>query len=237
MVCQMKHLFEPLFQPIADDHGAVFAFEALMRLRGYHDGCPLGMVRRWESSGYIRIADFAMLRSVVDTIAKAGQRPGVAVNVSIITVETDADAYLMELVQLAAQARRLIVELTETAPVRDTAAVIRFAAACKANGFHVALDDCQPGHPYCSVSFIRSVRPTLIKIDGGFLRRSLVTGEAQALRQLIDTAHRYRARVIAEHVADEILRTFAFDLGADFVQGYAVGEPAPLTSGLRKKVA
>ncbi len=224
----MQYLFDPLFQPIADVDGALYAYEALLRLRGYNDRSPLAIVQRWERSGFIRIADRAMLRSVREALDQAGQRPRVAVNVSIATIESAGDAYRADLEKLAGSARRLIVELTETAPIRDPAAVLRFAAACKANGFHVALDDCQPGHPYGTASFIRNFRPSIVKIDGGFLQQSLAAGAIHELRRLIDTAHQYKARVIAEHVADEALRAFAFDIGADFAQGFAIGEPAPL---------
>jgi EAL domain-containing protein (putative c-di-GMP-specific phosphodiesterase class I) len=227
----MHDLLEPMFQPIADRSGTVYAYEALLRFRGAADSSPLSIVKRWEKSGFIRVLDKAMLDSVSSVTKAAAWRPRLAVNVSITTIESDGAAYLAELQRLAGRARRLIVELTETAPVRDASAVLRFAAACRASGFSVALDDCSPTHPYGSAAFLNNMRPELVKIDGAFLQESFRSGDVQPLRELIDAAHHYRAGVIAEHVSTEALREFALFLGVNFVQGYAIGKPAPLPSG------
>jgi EAL domain-containing protein (putative c-di-GMP-specific phosphodiesterase class I) len=224
----MHDLLEPLFQPIADRSGLVYAYEALLRFRGAAASSPLSVIKRWEKTGFIRVLDKAMLDSVATTADAAAWRPRVAVNVSITTVERDGTAYLAELQRLAGYTRRLIVELTETAPITDASAVLRFAAACRSCGFYVALDDCSPGHAYGTAAFISNLRPELVKIDGAFLQESFRTGNVEPLRELIDTAHQFNAGVIAEHIATEELRRFALFLGVNFVQGFAVGKPAPL---------
>lgn len=225
----IQDLLEPLFQPIADRNGKVYAYEALMRFAGEgHRVSPLAIVKRWERTGFIRVLDRAMLVSIADATRAAAMRPRLAVNVSITTVERDGAAYLADLQELAGRTRSLIVELTETAPVRDASAVLRFVAACRASGFAVALDDCSPSHPYGSPAFLSNMRPELVKIDGAFLNDCFVSGDVTALRALIDTAHSFNAGVIAEHIASPELREFALFLGVNYVQGYAVGVPAPL---------
>lgn len=151
-----------------------------------------------------------------------------AVNVSIATIERGGADYLAELHRLGANSLRLIVELTETAPVTDASAVLRFASACRANGFLIALDDCAPDHPYRTAAFIENMRPELVKIDGKFLLKSFKSGDVEELRQLIDTAHHFKALVIAEHISSPELHQFALSLGVNFVQGFALGMPAPL---------
>ena len=227
----MKQFIEPVFQPIADAHGRTFGLEALLRLRGYPDRSQEQSLRRWEKTGFIRTVDRAMLASVVEAIARIDffDRPmRIAVNVSVATIEADGDGYRAALGALAGLVQRVIVEMTETAPITDAASVLRFAAECRAAGHHLALDDCHPSHPYGREEFMRRVFPTLIKIDGEFLRQCHVNGHVSDLRRMIDAAHALGARVIAEHVADEAIRDFALLQGADLLQGFAIGRPAPL---------
>jgi EAL domain-containing protein (putative c-di-GMP-specific phosphodiesterase class I) len=122
------------------------------------------------------------------------------------------------------------VELTETAAVSDASALLRFYAACRAQGITIALDDCRPGHPYGSAAFIKSFRPQLIKIDGEYVKECFSGGNLAELQDMIETAHAVRAGVIAEYVSNHELRAFVFRLGADYAQGYALGEPSPLAS-------
>ncbi len=223
-------LLEPLFQPIIDRDGNVYAYEALMRLRGGAEVSPASMVKRWEQTGFIKMADLAMLRRIAEQLAASGTRPRIAVNVSIATVEAAGDEYMQALIELAPHARRLIVELTETAAVTNAAALRSFHRACTLNRFIVALDDCRPGHPYGTRAFIDNFRPHLIKIDGEYLQQCHQDGQLAAIRELIEAAHRRDARVIAEYVSTLELQEFAFYLGADYVQGFVLGRPAPLLS-------
>lgn len=166
----MNHAFlEPLFQPIVDRDGAVLAHEALMRLRNHPFG-PGKLVQRWERTGYIVALDLAMARRIAELLAENGTRPSIAVNVSIITVETAGDAYVQALAAIAPHASMLIVELTESVPVRDNGALVRFYAACRARGYAIALDDCRPGHLYATPDFLAELQPQLLKIDGPFLQ-------------------------------------------------------------------
>ncbi|BAP88344.1 putative uncharacterized protein [Burkholderiales bacterium GJ-E10] len=238
----MRQFIEPVFQPIADAHGRTFGLEALLRFRGYPDRSPDQSLRRWEKTGFIRTVDRAMLASVVEALARIDffDRPTrVAVNVSVATIEADGDGYRAALGALADLVQRVIVEVTETAPITNAASVLRFAAECRAAGYHLALDDCKPSHPYGREEFMRSVFPTLVKIDGEFLCRCHAAGEVSALRRMIDAAHALGARVIAEHVADEAIRDFALRQGADLLQGFAIGRPASLARcvGERRRAA
>lgn len=225
---EMQNLLEPLFQPITDATGEVYAYEALLRFKGEPGNSPLASVKRWEKTGFIRVVDLAMLDCIGQALQASKLRPRLAVNVSIATIESAGPGYLAELQRLAGSARRLVIELTETAPVRDASALLRFASACRANGFLIALDDCAPGHPYGTAAFLGNLRPELVKIDGPFLQESFRTGHIAPLRELIDTAHKFKANVIAEHISSQELRDFALYLGVNLLQGYAVGMPAPL---------
>lgn len=224
----MDHAYlEPLFQPIFDKDGRVFAYEALLRLKG-HPFSPGRLVKRWERTGYIVALDLAMVRRIGELLAANGTRPRIAINVSIVTVQTAGDAYVRALVAIAPLSRLLIVELTETMPVTDHAALQRFYAACRGHGFAIALDDCRPGHLYGTPAFIASLRPQFVKLDGVYLQARYKDGQLDGLDQMIQAAHAGSAPVIAEFVSSQALREFAFQIGADYAQGFELGMPAPL---------
>lgn len=224
----MQNLLTPLFQPIHDKTGSPYAFEALLRFKGHTNNSPLPIVKRWEKTGFIRVVDLAMLASIRHALRAAATKPRLTVNVSITTIEGDSEGYLDALRRLSVRTEQLIVELTETAPISNPGAVLRFVAACRACRFLIALDDCNPAHPYGTAAFLGNMRPELVKIDGEFLQASYNTGSVADVRKLIDTAHSFKAKVIAEHISSKDLHEFAIYLGADFVQGYAIGLPAPL---------
>lgn len=227
----MDHSFlEPLFQPILGRDGKVFAYEALMRLRGHPFG-PAKLVERWESNGYIVALDLAMVRRIGELLILNGTRPSIAVNVSIVTVQNAGDAYVRALAAIAPHAGLLIVELTESVPITNTGALVRFYTACRVQGFLVALDDCRPGHLYASPHFIDALQPQLLKLDGPYLQKCFRdSSQLAGLDRIVQAAHAVEAKVIAEFVSSMELREFAFRIGADYVQGFALGMPAPLAS-------
>lgn len=226
----MHKLIAPVFQPIVNQRGDVFAYEALMRFRGRPHVSPKKMVIHWERTGYIKSADLAMLRALGEILPAVGTTPRLAVNVSIRTVETVGAEYVRALIEIAPFVRRLIVELTETQPVSDPSALLRFHGLCREQGFAIALDDCRPGQPFGSASFIKTLRPQFIKLDGGHLQNCLDLHDFEWVQEVVSTAHQYEVAVIAEYVSSQSLRAFAFCVGADYVQGLGVGMPGPLKS-------
>ncbi len=224
----MNHaLLEPLFQPIFDRGGAVFALEALLRFKG-RDIDPARIIRRLERTGGIVALDLAMVRRIGEQLAENGTRPRIAVNVSIRTVQEAGQAFVAALQAIEPLTSLLIVELTETVPVTDFHAFGRFCDDCRDKGFALALDDCKPGHLYAAPAFVSNLRPQFVKLDGLFLQTSHQQSNPKDLRQIIRGALRLQAPVIAEHVSTPALRDYVFQLGADYAQGFELGRPAPL---------
>jgi len=224
----MRHtLLEPLFQPIFDRSGRVFAYEALLRLKGRNTS-PARLVKRFESTGSIVELDLAMVRRVGEILAANGSRPRLSINVSVVTVERAGAAYVRALESIERLTQLLIVELTETAPVTDPALLRSFYAACRHRGYALALDDCRPGHLYGQPLFICSLQPQFVKLDGRFLHESYESNDPADLARIIQAAQAVAAPVIAEFVSSAALHEFALQAGADYAQGYELGLPAPL---------
>ena len=169
-----------------------------------------------------------MVRRVAEVLAANGSRPRIAINVSIVTIEQAGAVYVRALEAIASYSRLVIVELTETAPVTNYAAVRAFYAACRHRGFSVALDDCRPEHLYGSAFFICSLQPQFVKLDGRFLQSSYAGGQLTGLASIVQAARAAAAPVIAEFISSPELHRFAFQMGAQYAQGYELGHPAPL---------
>lgn len=217
----IKGAIEPVFQPIVDRSGNAFAYEALMRLRDGRSACDL--IQQWESDGVIHFADIEMARKVSEACSRTHRTPRVAINVSTITAERFGVAFLSELSSVADHAGGIIVEITETAPVRDMDALMRFVLECKAASHLVALDDCTPEHVYGTFEFLDLVRPDIVKVDGIYFQQCHESGSDVGLRAMIDFAKGFGAEIVVEHVVSQAHMDYAFGIGATLAQGYATG--------------
>lgn len=125
---------------------------------------------------------------------------------------------------------RLVVELTEHAPINDYEQLHRVLDPHRAQGLQLAVDDAGAG--YASFRHILHLRPDVIKVDISLVRGIDADPAQQALvGSLLTFADRSGAVLLAEGVErqdelDELAR-----LGVPLVQGYLLGRPtlAPLT--------
>jgi EAL domain-containing protein (putative c-di-GMP-specific phosphodiesterase class I) len=224
-----KHFLQPVFQPISALSGETYAYEALMRFHQAPDKSPLTFVKRMEQLGQIHIVDHCMVNRLTDMMSLAPKNDlKLAVNVSIATIERLGDTYLHQLGQLARHIGQVVVEITETAPISNLRAILHFAQRCRENRFQVVLDDCRPDHPFCSSTLISLLEPDMVKIDGAFLLDCASKNDKNAVSALVSRAHDHQAAVVGEHISSLDVLNFAIGCGVDYLQGYAVGMPAPL---------
>jgi len=126
------------------------------------------------------------------------------------------------------QPRNVAVEFLE-ARLEDVARFGALAAALRARGFLVVLDDVGAGHS--NLDRIPLFRPDVIKID-----RSLISGvgddfyKQETLKSLVSLSRRIGALVVAEGIETEAEAIVALQLGADLLQGYFLSRPQPTTA-------
>jgi diguanylate cyclase (GGDEF)-like protein len=118
-------------------------------------------------------------------------------------------------------------EITENAAVANLAAARRFIERLREVGCDVKLDDFGTG--LSSLSYLRELPVSGLKIDGSFVRglltdarsRSVVTAVLGMARELglTTTAECVESREVASHLAA---------MGVTFAQGYLYGEPRAL---------
>ncbi|MET1083535.1 MAG: EAL domain-containing protein [Burkholderiales bacterium] len=136
------------------------------------------------------------------------------------------DFVIEQIEQTGVSPRTLCFEITETSAVSELAHVLHFIEILKARGCRFALDDFGTG--VSSFSYLKTLPVDYLKIDGGFIR-NLVTDEID--RAMVEAVHRIGhimgLRTIAEWVQSEAILETLREIGVDYGQGYASGEPRP----------
>lgn len=116
-------------------------------------------------------------------------------------------------------------ELTENATVASIARAEVLMRRLRRLGCGVALDDFGTG--LSSLSYLRQLPVTMLKIDGSFVRDILRDARAESMvRAIAQLARSMGIVTVAEYVeTDEILARVA-SLGVDYGQGFAIGQPS-----------
>jgi diguanylate cyclase (GGDEF)-like protein len=214
-------------QPVVEAKSRALAFsEALFRIR---DGDRILLARdlmpALEQTGLTPLVDVRMLELAVNSLA-ADRDERLAINMSPTTLES-ADWLTTLSSHLGANpgvASRLIVEVTETAAVRDPTATCRRLDAMKALGVSIAIDDFGAGHT--SFRHLRHFPIDLIKLDGAFVQNlSRSADDRFFVRTLIDLAHHLGVATVAEWIENEETAHLLAEWGVDFLQGDHCGRP------------
>jgi diguanylate cyclase (GGDEF)-like protein len=205
--------------------GAAFE-EALLRLV-LPDGTivgPSGLLPVAEKAGMIGLLDARVLDLVV-TRLQQDPAAHLSVNVSAATLhDRDWLDRLRNAVRLApGTAERLIIEITETCALGDTAATCAAIAAMKSLGIRVAMDDFGAGHT--SFRNLRRLGFDLIKIDGAFIQNLARSPDDRFfVRTLLDLARHLNIETVAEWVEDAETARLLTEWGIDYGQGNFFGE-------------
>jgi EAL domain-containing protein (putative c-di-GMP-specific phosphodiesterase class I) len=217
------------FQPVVSaTTGAVEYYECLLRLRdAAGDMLAAGdFIQEIERFGYIRLIDRHVLGMVVAT---AAAHPGVTLGLNISALTTADRPWLRSLsARLRARpelARRLVIEITETAALYDIEESARFVSTLRRAGCRVALDDFGAGHT--SLKHLHSLTVDMVKIDRSFIHDITTNGESQVfLRHLLGLAQGFGFSTIAEGVETEQAAEILRREGVGYLQGHHYGRAA-----------
>jgi diguanylate cyclase len=223
-----------VYQPQKDvKNQAVTGFEALLRWKHPTRGdiSPAVFIPIAEETGAIlEIGDW-VLKTACREAATWTQLVTVAVNVSAAQLY-NAD-FVQELHQILLEtglpARRLEIEITETALIRDFNRALTTLRLIKALGIRIAMDDFGTG--YSSLSNLRAFPFDKIKIDGSFIKSVNSNNQAATIvRAVLGLGRGLGLPVLAEGVETDAELQFLQDELCDEVQGYLLGRPAAIGS-------
>jgi diguanylate cyclase (GGDEF)-like protein len=117
----------------------------------------------------------------------------------------------------------LVLEITESAVMRDAQAAARNMQLLRIAGVRFAIDDFGTGHS--SLSQLSLLPVDELKIDRSFISQ----GDAAVtiVTSTIELGHSMGLRVVAEGVEDATAWNLLRRLGCDFAQGYLISPPLP----------
>jgi PAS domain S-box-containing protein len=129
---------------------------------------------------------------------------------------------------------RLTFEITETALIGNLSEARHFADRMRDLGCQLALDDFGSG--YASFRYLRIFPIDLVKIDGEYVVDLVDNPQDQVLvRALVQVCQAYGIHTVAEFVQDARTLRMLRELGVDYVQGYLIGRPVPVSqTGLQR---
>jgi EAL domain-containing protein (putative c-di-GMP-specific phosphodiesterase class I) len=224
---------EPWFQPIIDVRtGDLIGLEALARWQHPVRGLipPDEFIPIAELSGAITRIDRHILHVAASRVAEWNDLLGRPLQLHVnITPQEASDPATVEGVAsaLAASglpARSLVIEVTETALIDETA-VAPVLASLKDLGVRLSIDDF--GSRYAVLTQLGRLPIDIVKLD-----RSVVVGidsreGLRLFRGIIRLAQSLRLETVAEGVESTSVLPLLRRLGCDAVQGYAFGRPMP----------
>jgi len=159
----------------------------------------------------------------------ASKPVGFAINCSAESLadESFGDFLLERLENCGLDPSLFCFEITETATVASIGRAESLMRRLRRLGCGVALDDFGTG--LSSLSYLRQLPVTMLKIDGGVVRDILIDTRSESMVQAIaQLARGMSITTVAEHVETDELRHRIAALGVDYGQGFAVGRPIPL---------
>lgn len=227
-------MIETRYQPIVRlaDRQPV-ALEALVRLNHPTRGTlpPDEFVPQIEDAGLAAdLTDLVAARALAD-MAGPLLRP-LALD---ITLNLPLDVLLVPDALQRLDARRraagvaaaqVTIELTESRPVEDLAALGSVLERLRADGYGVSIDDLSPAVP--RVAELLELPFTSLKLDRAVVRHLPEVPELQDfVARIMDVARARQLSVVAEGVEDVASWRRMLALGVDYVQGFLVARPLP----------
>ncbi|MDI1364996.1 MAG: EAL domain-containing protein, partial [bacterium] len=190
------------YQPLTDARGVIQGVEALARWNDPDRGdiSPAIFIPLAESTGLIAaIGRSVFRRACYDSLRWSGLE--VSVNVSALQLSAPGFVDEIEeiLAETGAQAAGFVLEITETALLKDSDGMHEALRRIKRLGFRLALDDFGTG--YASLAYLRRHPIDKLKIDRSFVSNLSPEGESTSVAgAIISLARSLGLKTTAEGV-------------------------------------
>ena len=221
-----------VYQPKVDmATRSVKSLEALVRWTHPQLGpvSPAEFVPLAESTGGSRRLTNWVLAAAVRQMGewrRMGVELDLAVNLSAPDIlDPDlGDVILQLLRQHRVDSTALLLEITESAVMRDPQVAVRNMQLLRIAGVRFSIDDFGTGHS--SLSQLSVLPVDELKIDRSFISQA-ANGALTILTSTIELGHSMGLKVVAEGVEEPAAWNLLRRLGCDFAQGYLISAPLP----------
>jgi len=214
--------------------GKTVGAEALIRWQHPEQGLltPASFLPFAEDSDLmVEMGDW-VIETALDQLAEwNAQGLDTAVSVNVAALQLQHPDFVEKLEQAllrhpAVHPGQLEMEILESSAVRDVEHTRQVLNACRGLGVGAALDDFGTG--YCSLSYLKQIPATTLKIDQSFVRSMLGKREDLGLVEgIISLAKIFDMEVVAEGVETPEHGVLLLRLGCDLAQGYGIAKPMP----------
>ena len=229
------HLYHQIIVPAHEENSGP-ALEVLVRLRdeGGAELPPAEFMRAAERYRLMGLVDRWVVQTTLAALGRGALALPASRSVAInISGQTLADLQFLEFVvecfdSTGAAPAQVCFEITESAVIANLDHARRFVGVLHGMGCQFALDDFGSG--VGSFSNLKNLPLDYLKIDGSFMRNLARDTVNQAMvTAMIELARTLNFKVIAEQVEDSAAAETARKMGVDYLQGYAIGRPQPLS--------
>jgi EAL domain-containing protein (putative c-di-GMP-specific phosphodiesterase class I) len=195
---------------------------------------PSEFIRAAERYRLMPLVDRWVVQAVLSALGRGGMKLPTGRSVAInIAGQTLGDVEFLEFVvdcfdHTGASPGDICFEVTESSVVANLDHARRFIAVLHGMGCEFALDDFGSG--LSSFSTLKTLPMDYLKIDGSFIRNLAADTVNQAMvAAMIELSRSLNFRVVAEQVEDQLSLDVVKGMGIDFVQGFIIGRPLPLS--------
>jgi diguanylate cyclase (GGDEF)-like protein/PAS domain S-box-containing protein len=228
---EMRVHYQPIFNL---DSGAVVGFEALVRWQHPTLGLlqPISFIPFAEEIGLIHLIDRFVLGEACSQV-RLWQGQGIVGGDLVMSVNLSAreladnsirESVSLSLMETGFEPANLILEITESAIMKDLASTIRNLQSLKSLGLRIAVDDFGTG--FSSFSHLEQLPIDILKVDRSFVA-TIDSGDRRArfTPAIVQLAHALGLTAIAEGVEQSGQVPQLRDLGCTLAQGYFLGMP------------
>jgi diguanylate cyclase (GGDEF)-like protein len=217
------------YQPIARaKDGAIVKYEALMRLRDSNGRIrqPAEFLELAKRSRYYPELTKNIFAAALKTFKS--RKESAAINLAPEDMQNgETMSAIATMIADFGEPERLTIEITESEMIEDYKAAIAAIDELKKLGVKIAIDDFGSG--YSNFAYLVKFQADYVKIDGSITSEIVKSEKAfQTFSAIVDFAKRLGIETIAEFIASEAIAKKATEAGADYLQGYFIGSPAPL---------
>ncbi len=230
-----KNQFELFAQPIVFAKSMqVHHYEILIRLRTENGDIilPNEFIASAERYGVMSNIDRWVIRHSFEWLAtQKTDNIKIAINLSGASLgDTQLPQFIAQLFnETQISSHQISFEITETTAIANMAQALKLITDLKKLGCIFALDDFGSG--LSSFSYLKIFPVSYLKIDGTFVRDIIKNpvdyAMVQAIHQIGQVMH---IETIAEYVESDELITACQKMGINFLQGYGIAQPAPIST-------
>jgi EAL domain-containing protein (putative c-di-GMP-specific phosphodiesterase class I) len=182
-----------------------------------------------ERYDVIRPMTWWAIKTAVARLARWPTELSIAVNVSPkLLLENEILSVVQDALDIHGVApKRLNLEVTESIMVDNQDTMLGQLARLREMGTRISIDDFGTG--FSSLAYFRDLPVDEIKIDKSFVMHMLKSEKDLAIvKAVINLAHNFSLKVVAEGVEDQHIASALSELGCDVLQGYFFDKPLPV---------